>query len=88
MRMTALTSKSFNTSGVYSMIILRMKKHATKMVFVVIITFGLCWFPQNMRFFLRGLNYPNMIFWEENVNSPELLLLVQSTIQVKQLIHF
>ncbi|KAI1724494.1 7 transmembrane receptor (rhodopsin family) domain-containing protein [Ditylenchus destructor] len=60
----------------------KMKKHATKMVFVVIITFGLCWFPQNMRFFLRGLNYPNMIFWEENVNSPELLLLVQSTIQV------
>uniref|UniRef100_A0A915CU06 G-protein coupled receptors family 1 profile domain-containing protein n=1 Tax=Ditylenchus dipsaci TaxID=166011 RepID=A0A915CU06_9BILA len=58
----------------------KMKKHATKMVFIVIITFGFCWFPQNLRFFLRGLSYPDMTFWEES--APELLLYVQSTIQV------
>lgn len=56
-----------------------MKRHATKIVFIVIITFGVCWFPQNMRFFLRGLNYPNLSFWEE---STDLLLYVQTSAQV------
>jgi hypothetical protein len=44
----------------------RMKRHATKMVFTVILTFGICWFPQNIRFFFRGLSYPNEGFWEQN----------------------
>lgn len=56
-----------------------MKKHATKMVFTVILTFALCWFPQNLRFFLRGLYYPDLTFWEQDT---ELLLAVQSTAQV------
>lgn len=49
------------------------------MVFVVIITFGVCWFPQNIRFFLRGLNYPQLSFWEQ---STDLLLYVQTSAQV------
>ncbi|KAH7700014.1 Protein NPR-9 [Aphelenchoides avenae] len=57
----------------------KMKKHATKMVFTVIVTFALCWFPQNLRFFLRGLNYPDLTFWEQDT---DLLLAVQSTAQV------
>lgn len=49
------------------------------MVFTVIVTFALCWFPQNLRFFLRGLNYPDLTFWEQDT---DLLLAVQSTAQV------
>lgn len=56
-----------------------MKKHATKMVFTVILTFGVCWAPQNMRFFLRGLSYPEMGFWEENET---VLLVAQSFAQI------
>lgn len=56
-----------------------MKRHATKMVFIVIITFAICWLPQNIRFFLRGWNYPELSFWEMNA---ELLLLIQSTAQI------
>lgn len=57
----------------------RMKRHATRMVFAVILTFGICWFPQNIRFFLRGLNYPNLSFWEYNT---KFLITFQSTAQV------
>jgi len=57
----------------------RMKRHATRMVFVVILTFGICWLPQNVRFFLRGLNYPGLSFWEYN---DKLLMTVQATAQV------
>uniref|UniRef100_A0A914DYD9 G-protein coupled receptors family 1 profile domain-containing protein n=1 Tax=Acrobeloides nanus TaxID=290746 RepID=A0A914DYD9_9BILA len=57
----------------------RMKRHATRMVFIVIITFAICWMPQNIRFFLRGLNYPELSFWEMNT---ELLFLIQSTAQI------
>lgn len=56
-----------------------MKRHATKMVFTVILTFGICWLPQNMRFFLRGLAYPDLGFWEENET---ILLFVQSFAQI------
>jgi len=56
-----------------------MKRHATRMVFVVILTFGICWLPQNVRFFLRGLNYPGLSFWEYN---DKLLMTVQATAQV------
>lgn len=49
------------------------------MIFIVILTFGICWLPQNVRFFLRGLNYPHMSFWEKNT---KLLLFIQSTAQV------
>ncbi|CAK5071754.1 unnamed protein product [Meloidogyne enterolobii] len=48
------------------------------MVFVVILTFGFCWLPQNFRFFLQGLNYPQASFWEHN---EKILLLVQSVVQ-------
>lgn len=57
----------------------RMKKHATKMVFTVILTFGFCWFPQNFRFFFRGYSYPDMAFWEQR---PQLLFLVQTSAQL------
>uniref|UniRef100_A0AC34RCP3 G-protein coupled receptors family 1 profile domain-containing protein n=1 Tax=Panagrolaimus sp. JU765 TaxID=591449 RepID=A0AC34RCP3_9BILA len=57
----------------------RMKRHATRMVFAVILTFGICWLPQNIRFFLRGLNYPNLSFWEYNT---KFLITFQSTAQV------
>jgi hypothetical protein len=57
----------------------RMKKHATKMVFTVILTFGICWLPQNVRFFLRGVAYPDLGFWEENEN---VLLVAQSFAQI------
>lgn len=56
-----------------------MKKHATKMVFIFMGSFLFCWFPQNLRFFLRGLNYPHPTFWERD---GDLLLVVQSTIQI------
>uniref|UniRef100_A0A914XZ33 G-protein coupled receptors family 1 profile domain-containing protein n=1 Tax=Panagrolaimus superbus TaxID=310955 RepID=A0A914XZ33_9BILA len=57
----------------------KMKRHATRMVFAVILTFGICWFPQNLRFFLRGYNYPGMSFWEHNT---EILVLMQSMAQI------
>ncbi|KAI6191879.1 G-PROTEIN-RECEP-F1-2 domain-containing protein [Aphelenchoides bicaudatus] len=57
----------------------RMKRHATRMVFTVILTFGICWLPQNMRFFLRGLSYPHLAFWEENET---ILLMAQSFAQI------
>nr|CAD2153686.1 unnamed protein product [Meloidogyne enterolobii] len=56
----------------------KVKRHATRMVFVVILTFGFCWLPQNFRFFLQGLNYPQASFWEHN---EKILLLVQSVVQ-------
>uniref|UniRef100_A0A914GYU5 G-protein coupled receptors family 1 profile domain-containing protein n=1 Tax=Globodera rostochiensis TaxID=31243 RepID=A0A914GYU5_GLORO len=56
----------------------KMKRHATRMVFVVILTFGACWLPQNLRFFLQGLNYPEANFWERD---EQTLLLVQSIAQ-------
>ncbi|CAD5233791.1 unnamed protein product [Bursaphelenchus xylophilus] len=57
----------------------RMKRHATKMVFTVIMTFGFCWFPQNFRFFFRGYSYPDMAFWEK---IPQLLFIVQTSAQI------
>jgi hypothetical protein len=53
------------------------------MVFVVILTFGLCWFPQNMRFFFRGLAYPAPSQWENDLSDldPDFLLWVQVAIQ-------
>ncbi|KAI6205152.1 hypothetical protein M3Y94_00760100 [Aphelenchoides besseyi] len=56
----------------------KMKRHATKMVLALICIFGALWFPQNLRFFLRALNYPELSFWEHNEN---LLLFVQSAAQ-------
>ncbi|KAL3104168.1 hypothetical protein niasHS_002195 [Heterodera schachtii] len=56
----------------------KMKRHATRMVFVVILTFGACWLPQNLRFFLQGLNYPEASFWERDEKT---LLFVQSIAQ-------
>uniref|UniRef100_A0A7E4VES2 G_PROTEIN_RECEP_F1_2 domain-containing protein n=1 Tax=Panagrellus redivivus TaxID=6233 RepID=A0A7E4VES2_PANRE len=57
---------------------MRMKRHATRMVFAVILTFGICWFPQNFRFFMRGLDYPTMSFWEYDIKS---LVVIQSIAQ-------
>lgn len=57
----------------------RMKRHATRMVFTVILVFGCCWLPQNMRFFLRGWSYPELGFWEENET---ILLVAQSFAQI------
>ncbi|CAD5230195.1 unnamed protein product [Bursaphelenchus okinawaensis] len=57
----------------------RMKRHATKMVFTVIMTFAFCWFPQNFRFFFRGFSYPDMAFWEK---VPQLLFIIQTSAQI------
>lgn len=58
----------------------KMKQRATRMVFTVILTFGLCWLPQNSRFFFKGLSYPEMSFWEKI--SPEVFFMLQTIAQV------
>lgn len=74
-----LVKTLFKEKLAYSKSSHKMKLRATKMVFTVILVFAVCWLPQNMRFFLRGLSYPELSFWEENES---VLLIAQSFAQI------
>ncbi|VDM39770.1 unnamed protein product [Toxocara canis] len=42
----------------------KVKRRITKLVWVIILTFAICWLPQNIRFALKAAYYPEPIFWE------------------------
>ncbi|TKR80012.1 hypothetical protein L596_014150 [Steinernema carpocapsae] len=58
--------------------VFKMKKRVTHVVLLVSIVFGVCWFLQNLRFFIQALDYPEASFWQEDMST---LLSVQSIAQ-------
>uniref|UniRef100_A0A0K0FF81 KiSS-1 receptor (inferred by orthology to a human protein) n=1 Tax=Strongyloides venezuelensis TaxID=75913 RepID=A0A0K0FF81_STRVS len=57
------------------------RKKITKTVWLVIATFAICWFPQNIRFFSLAYYYPANVPFEENIspNDYRIILFVFQT---------
>ncbi|VDN50746.1 unnamed protein product [Dracunculus medinensis] len=58
----------------------RIKRRITKLVWLIILTFAICWLPQNIRFALKAIYYPSPIFWEKYDN--EFFFAMQIAIQL------
>lgn len=49
-------------------------------MWLIILTFAICWLPQNIRFALKAIYYPSPIFWEKYDN--EFFFAMQIAIQL------
>uniref|UniRef100_A0A915B8W7 G-protein coupled receptors family 1 profile domain-containing protein n=1 Tax=Parascaris univalens TaxID=6257 RepID=A0A915B8W7_PARUN len=58
----------------------KVKRRITKLVWVIILTFAICWLPQNIRFALKAAYYPKPIFWE--TEDSNFFFAVQTSIQL------
>ncbi|VDK49047.1 unnamed protein product [Anisakis simplex] len=57
----------------------KLRRRITKLVWVIILTFAICWLPQNVRFALKAFYYPEPIFWETEESN--LFFAIQTSIQ-------
>uniref|UniRef100_A0A9J2PFV3 G-protein coupled receptors family 1 profile domain-containing protein n=1 Tax=Ascaris lumbricoides TaxID=6252 RepID=A0A9J2PFV3_ASCLU len=73
----ALTSAS---KGKFPSTGCKVKRRITKLVWVIILTFAICWLPQNIRFALKAAYYPEPIFWE--TEDSNFFFAVQTSIQL------
>uniref|UniRef100_A0A0N4ZM37 G_PROTEIN_RECEP_F1_2 domain-containing protein n=1 Tax=Parastrongyloides trichosuri TaxID=131310 RepID=A0A0N4ZM37_PARTI len=51
------------------------RRKITKTIWLVIATFAICWFPQNIRLFYIGLTYPNNYVIKENLSRVHYIVL-------------
>uniref|UniRef100_A0A0K0ECU2 G_PROTEIN_RECEP_F1_2 domain-containing protein n=1 Tax=Strongyloides stercoralis TaxID=6248 RepID=A0A0K0ECU2_STRER len=73
-------SKQSNKSS-RSVVNKQWRKKITKTVWLIIATFAICWFPQNIRFFSIAYYYPSNAPFEENFSSDDyrIILLIFQT---------
>ncbi|CEF61009.1 KiSS-1 receptor [Strongyloides ratti] len=68
-------SKQTNKSS-RSIINKQWRKKITKTVWLIIATFAICWFPQNIRFFTIAYYYPSVAPFEKNFSNHDYKIII------------